>query len=372
MAYAHWRHMLIESQRHAIKAVDEWNCSTGNFGDFLTHMHKAWHYLLHAEFKKDGVDYHRKDATGQYVLIDGEPSAWALEWCLKQRYTNSGDAVRLNAELFVAFRNKVEHRYEHNLKIAVDGKAHALVMNYEHEMVTHFGSWFSIADRLRFPITLQSLTVEGQAQQRAAVAKLPKATRELVAKFEAAIDPAVKDDLRYDYRILLVPMVGKKTDADLAVNFVNWDNLTDDERAVLSELGRTGTVVTRTKRVETMNPAKLRASDVAKRVEAELPFHFSLHGEHTKMWRRFGVRPAAEASDPRPTVAKYCVYDEPVSTYLYTDAWVAKILREVGTVEKYRAFFGKEPLMKNVVTLPKQVAPTELVLRDQGAIGKTA
>jgi hypothetical protein len=44
MAYARWRHMLIESQRHAFKAMDEWNCSSGNFGDFLTHMHKAWHY----------------------------------------------------------------------------------------------------------------------------------------------------------------------------------------------------------------------------------------------------------------------------------------------------------------------------------------
>lgn len=354
MAYARWRLMLIESQRHALKAVDEWNCSTGDFGDFLTHMHKAWLYLLHAEFKKDAVDYHRRDAAGQYVLIDGEPSAWPLEWCLKQRYTDSEDPVRRNAELFVALRNKVEHRYEHNLKIALDGKAHALVMNYEYEMVKHFGSSFSLADRLRFPITLQSLTVEGQTQQRAAVAKLPKATRDLVAKFDAAVDPAVKDDPRYDYRVLLVPMVAKKTDADLAVNFVNWDTLTDDERTVLSELGRTGTVITKTKRVEAVNLAKLRASDVARRVEDKVPFCFSIYSEHTQMWRRLKVRPAPDDADPYLTDAKYCLYDVPFKTYLYTDAWVAKIIREIGTVEKYRAFFGKEPRMKKVAALPQQ------------------
>ncbi|MFE9029021.1 hypothetical protein ACFYOA_22650 [Streptomyces iakyrus] len=42
-------------------AVDEWNCSTGNYSDFLTHMHKAWHYLLHAEFHKVKIDYRYRD-----------------------------------------------------------------------------------------------------------------------------------------------------------------------------------------------------------------------------------------------------------------------------------------------------------------------
>ncbi|WP_245194851.1 DUF3644 domain-containing protein [Kitasatospora phosalacinea] len=155
--------MLHESQRHALKAMDEWNSSTGNYTDFLTHMHKAWHYLLHAEFHRDKIDYHFKDTNGAYKLVDGEPKAWDLEYCLKQRFSNSADPVRLNVELFVALRNKVEHRYEHSLRIVTGGKAHALVMNYEHEAVISFGPEFSLADRLRFPICLASLTAEGRA-----------------------------------------------------------------------------------------------------------------------------------------------------------------------------------------------------------------
>lgn len=359
MAHPRWRHMLDESKRHALKAVDEWNCSSGNFGDFLTHMHKAWHYLLHAEFKKDGIDYHYKESNGQYKIIDGEPKAWDLEWCIKHRYTNSSDPVRLNLELFVALRNKVEHRYEHNLKIVTGGRAQALVMNYERERVDHFGPDYSLADLLRFPITLQSLTAEGQAQQREAAAKLPKATHDLVTRFEADMDQAVKDDLRYDYRVRLVPIVGKKTHADLAVNFVNFDDLTAEECTVMTEAGRMGTVITKVKHVEVVNKAKLRASAVAERVEARLPFYFSLHGDHTEMWRRFNVRPAKDAADPCLTDPRYCIYDEPVSTYLYTDAWVDKIAKEIGTAEKYRAFFGKEPRMKNVATLPQQAVPNE-------------
>lgn len=369
MAYARWHHILIESQRHALKAVDEWNCSNGNYSDFLTHMHKAWHYLLHAEFHEAKIDYHYKDAqTGQYKLIDGEPKAWDLEWCLKQRYTNSADPVRLNAELFVALRNKVEHRYEHNLKIVTGGKAQALVMNYEQEMVDYFGPAFSLADRLRFPIALQTLTAEGRKQLQDAAKKLPKKTRDVVAKFEAAIDPDVLDDLKYDYRVRLVPILGTKTDADLAVNFVNLDELTDGERAVMTKAGRTGTVITKVKHVEVADKAKLRAKQVAALVEAELPFEFSPYSEHFEMWQRLKVRPAKDSADPYDTDAKYCVYSEAFNSYLYTPAWVKKVIKEVGTVEKYRAFFGKEPRMKTVTALPKQADP----VLDERPMGKTA
>jgi hypothetical protein len=166
--------MLAESQRHALKAVDEWNTSTGNYSDFITQMHRAWHYLLHAVFRRDKVDYHYRDTkTGRYVEVDGEPKAWDLERCLKQRYPKDNDPVRSNVELFVKLRNKVEHRYEHGLKIVTGGKAQALVINYENEVVQQFGPAFSMADKLRFPVFLQSLT---SAQDlRAAVAKLPGA-----------------------------------------------------------------------------------------------------------------------------------------------------------------------------------------------------
>jgi hypothetical protein len=50
------------------------------------------------------------------------------------------DPVRLNIELFVALRSKVEHRYERNLKIVTGGWAHAHVINYEQEVVDHFGA----------------------------------------------------------------------------------------------------------------------------------------------------------------------------------------------------------------------------------------
>ncbi|MET9091372.1 DUF3644 domain-containing protein [Streptomyces cyaneofuscatus] len=366
MAYARWRHILMESQRHALKAVDEWNCSTGNYSDFLTHMHKAWHYLLHAEFHKAKIDYHYSDPkTGQQQLIDGEPKAWDLDRCLKERFPDNRDAVRLNGELFVALRNKVEHRYEHNLKIATGGRAQALVLNYEQEMVAHFGTEFSLADQLRFPISLQALTAEGREQLQAAAKKLPKHTRDLVAKFEAAIDPAVREDLRYDYRVRLVPIIGSKTDADLAINFVKLDELNEEERKIMVEAGRLGTVIEKIKHVEVADKDKLLPGRVASLVEEQLIFEFSVQNEHAKMWRRLGVRPVKGTADPYATNAKYCVYSEAFGAYVYTPAWVKKIVREIGTIEKYRAFFGREPRMKKVTPFPKQAGVPELGIAQQ-------
>ncbi|EGJ75712.1 hypothetical protein STTU_2923 [Streptomyces sp. Tu6071] len=253
----------------------------------------------------------------------------------------------------------MEHRYEHNLKIVTGGRAQALVVNYEQEMVAHFGPECSLADRLRFPISLQALTAEGREQLQAAAKKLPKHTRDLVAKFEAAIDPALLDDLRYDYRVRLVPIIGSKTDADLAINFVKLDELSESERRTMVEAGRLGTVIEKVKHVEVADKDKLLPGRVARLVEDQVPFEFSVHNEHAKMWRRLGVRPATGASDPHATNAKYCIYSEAFGAYVYTPAWVKKVVREIGTVEKYRSFFGREPRMKTVTPFPKQFGASE-------------
>ena len=95
-------------------------------------------------------------------------------------------------------------------------------------MVQQFGEDFSLADQLRFPVFLQSLTAADDL--RAIVANLPKRTRDLVSRYESGLDQAVLDDLRYDYRIRLVPIVGSKTDADLAASFVKLEDLTEQSR----------------------------------------------------------------------------------------------------------------------------------------------
>ncbi|MFD9716273.1 hypothetical protein [Streptomyces sp. NPDC059076] len=86
------------------------------------------------------------------------------------------------------------------------------------------------------------------------------------------------------------------------------------------------------------------------RVEEQLPFRFSASREHAEMWKRLGIRPVKGSDNTYDTVARYYSYNEAFDQYVYTQAWTRKILKEIGTVEKYRAFFGREPRMKTGTT----------------------
>ncbi|MEU2726842.1 hypothetical protein ABZ650_03775 [Streptomyces griseoviridis] len=176
-----------------------------------------------------------------------------------------------------------------------------------------------------------------------------------MTKFEAAIDPALLDDLRYDYRVRLVPIIRSKTEADLEINFVKLDELS----RTMVEAGRLGTVIEKVKHVEVSDKDKLLPGRVARLVEDQVPFEFSASHEYAVMWRRLEARPATGALDPRATDAKYCIYSEAFGAYVYTPAWVRKIVKEIGAVEKHRSFFGKEPRMKAVTPFPKQPGASE-------------
>ena len=68
--------------------------------------------------------------------------------------------MRRNVEFFVGFRNNIEHRYETLLESVVAGKCQSLIMNYERMLVDTFGAEEGLADGLRFPVFLSSLSDE--------------------------------------------------------------------------------------------------------------------------------------------------------------------------------------------------------------------
>lgn len=116
------------------------------------------------------------------------------------------------------------------------------------------------------------------------------------------------------------------------------------------EAGRKRAVITRDRHVEVADLNRMRPAQVAARVEEQLAFRFSVYIEHVEVWKRLKVRPAKGSGDPYVTYARYCTYNEAFNEYVYTQAWIRKIVREIGTVEKYRAFFGREPRMKTGTT----------------------
>jgi len=150
---ATWRVMLEGAIDEAVLAVDLYNqpVRPRRLEGFLVHMHIAWLYLLHAEFRRAGVDIRYHLRNGRLDRVDGEPKTWDLAKCVKEKWPDAGP-VRKNLELSIGLRNKVEHRYHKAIDLAATGYAQAQLLNFEQELTATFGEKYSLGEQLRFPI----------------------------------------------------------------------------------------------------------------------------------------------------------------------------------------------------------------------------
>jgi Protein of unknown function (DUF3644) len=348
MPAARWRGMVKASQQEALLAVDLYN-RRGNdrlLEAFFVHMHIAWLYLLHAEFIRSGRDYRYWGTDGRLIRADGEPKTWELQKCVESRWSDQNDPVRRNLERTVMIRNKIEHRWQGALTVATGGYAQALVLNYESELLSAFGPKFSLADELRFPLFLSAFTDEGVARMIAAQRSLPPRLRKLMTDFDTDLDDSVRYDQRYEFRVHLLPRTGPKADADVSMSFVREENLSDEERKALAVLGQTGTVVVRERTRRVVNAGLLRPAEVARAVEARLPFRFGLYSHFPPMWRILDARPPGGSDHPERTREDYCIYDSGHGDYLYTTTFVNRVVSLLDTEDKWRGVFGRDPQRK--------------------------
>jgi hypothetical protein len=298
---AKWRTILEGSRQEAILAVSLYNqpVEGRRLEAFFVHMHLAWLYLFHARFRRDGMDYHYRRPDGRLLRVDGEPKTWDLTECLSHGWRERNDPVRRNLEMTIALRHKIEHRYEEAIAHYTAGYAQALLVNYEEELVASFGRMYSLAGQLRFPVFVSCMTPDGIAALTASAGKLPTSVKSFIARFEADLDPAIRADYHYDLRIYLVPQLGSKTDADMALRFVREEELTEEQRDALVALGRTGRVLVRERIRPVINQNYLKATQAALMVERRIPFRFSVWSGFMFAWKNLGIRPTA-AGDVLP------------------------------------------------------------------------
>jgi hypothetical protein len=324
--------MVQASKAEALLAVEFYN-TTGerrSLEAFVVHMHIAWLYLLHAEYMRDSVDfrYWETRLNGRRCLtrVDGEPKTWELTRCVRERWANDTDPVRANLEFFIGLRNRIEHRHQDAIGLVVAGHAQAMILNYENELVGSFGDEESLADRLRFPVFISSITPNGVDAIKRIRAKLPARALRYINDFHGGLHAGVTEDARFEFRVHLVPQLGPKTDADLAVNFVQLKDLDPGARDALERLGKSGLIAKQVKLAPVQNLGMYKPQAVVDRVAIKVP-GFSM-ADHVEAWKRHAVRPPSDADDPAATDARYAVWDEPHRDYLYTDAWVRKLTRE--------------------------------------------
>jgi len=343
---ATWKTILEGAVDEALLATDLYNQprQPRSLEGFYVHMHLAWLYLLHAEFRREGIDIRYKYANGRIKKVDDEPKTWELKKCITQKWPEV-TPVRANLEITIAIRNKIEHRYHEAVAALTAGYAHSLLINFEDELTSHFGAKYSLGDQMRFPIFVSSVSALSTARRESVVGNLSVNTRDFLAQLKSGIDDSIVNDVQLEFRVTLVQTVSSSGTADRALNFIRESDLTEEQRDVLSSLGKTGAVVVREQNRPVSGAGMMRPAAVAREVERQIPFRFTTN-DCVKAWRTLKCRPGSGDQHPERTIEKYCVYDEPHGDYVYTTAFIAKIVKETGTEDKFRTFLGKEPKPK--------------------------
>jgi hypothetical protein len=93
---------------------------------------------------------------------------------------------------FIGLRNKIEHRYarqQRALAAVVGGQAQAILLYYEEELTSQFGTKVALATRLRFPVFIGSFTEKGEKALRRLRLKLPSSLRNFIAEYTASLNP---------------------------------------------------------------------------------------------------------------------------------------------------------------------------------------
>jgi hypothetical protein len=323
-----FRHHLRVAKIEALLACDLYNQRRRerNLEAFIVHMSIAWLNLFHAICAKNVIDYHYRKGR-RIERIDGEPRTWDLERCVTHFVPDRSDPLRANLEFFVRLRNKIEHRFTEkqmrSLEALLAAKAQAYVLNFEKMLVSVFGAKHSLGEYLRFPLFLSSLTEDAVEAAKRIYELVPRRVRSFIDEYDDAQDDSVRRSDAYEFRIYLMPKTASKAKADLAIEFVDLSKMSGEQLEAIEN----ARVIIRDRHVEMVNMNRLKASEVVERLQAICP-NFQMH-HHVLAWRHHKVRPLTNAADPTRTVARFCVYDRAHRDYLYTEAWVSKLLEEL-------------------------------------------
>ncbi|WP_273792558.1 DUF3644 domain-containing protein [Brucella anthropi] len=231
--------LLIKAREAMIAAVHTFNSAGLTFRAelFIVTAVIAWTYLLHAWFKREGIEY---TYTGE-TTKEGAPKYWELGHCLMQGKCPAKNAVAKNLEFLLEIRHEIEHRSTNRIDDAIGAKLQACCINFNNLLKTEFGPQFGLEKRL--PIALQFVSFG--ADQRSILKRasnLPSHISSCIESFEKAIKEEDFDDPAYRLKVAFVPIVAKRMGtADSAIEFVKAGSETAEEVAkiVLKEVDRT-------------------------------------------------------------------------------------------------------------------------------------
>jgi|SRR5271165_6970567 len=335
---------LEKCRAAAIAAVDAYNRPGPRFrtAQFVILIVIAWTAFFHAIFYQKGRrPWFRKQSggiRGRYVRVDGEPKHWDLAECLKQHFADRYPPERKNLEFLIGLRNKIEHRHLPELDAALYGECQAALLNLESALADEFGQRYALAEQLAASLQFSQIMPEEKLRAtKALISSSAKTVKEYVERFRGGLPGTVLNSMKYSFSVFLVPKVANRAGtADVAVQFVKVDEASPDELDRLEKLN----VLIREKHIPISNWGLFKPGEVVAKLRGRVPYPLNM-SVHTRAWKYYKVRPTYGDAHPERTVPEYCLYDQTHEDYVYTQAWIDKLARDLADEGHYNAVVGR-------------------------------
>ncbi|CAI1208027.1 Protein of uncharacterised function (DUF3644) [Serratia liquefaciens] len=308
---------LKKAREFALLAVATYNNPFTDFKTFgfIVNIIIAYTSLFHAIFARNGMPYSYLEDDGSPKLVDGQEKAWELKTCCQEYWPGIESAEKANLLFLIGLRNVIEHRGLPAIDLLTFGECQAAINNFENIIIKEFGEDNALMINLALAMQLTRATQQAQID---AIKQFQTENFNVVKSFMVDYKNELSDDIvqsqQYRLRALLVPLVGKNAkQSDLAIEFINVSNLSEDE----VEKYESG--IAFIKNVE--NQFKLKPTKVVSLVQKkEKSFNITTH---TKFWKYYEARPI---ENDKKFKGKYCGYVEGFDGYLYCQEWVRFIL----------------------------------------------
>jgi len=348
---------LLESSIDcALLAVEIYNKPRASFRveSYITHMIMAWTRLMQSHFNQTiGETFFYKEKNGRFKLIDGEKKAWELKTCILN-YGQLTDAIKTNLEFFIKLRNKIEHRIidKDEIGILIFGECQSLLYNYENELIKLFGKDYALNESLAYSLQFSRLRTSKQNEaSKQLLSSEYKEIKDFIHKFRDNIKEDIFASQEFSIKLIQVPKISNTGRNDLAIEFVNWNSLSEVDRKKYEKI--TTIVKDKVIKTEAINPGKLKPGKVILEVNKKSPIKIN-HTEHKHIQAIFAIRPYKEFGedlDPFETNIKYCHYDEAHNDYLYQETWVNFLIGNLTSGQLKKEFWKKNFDEKKIVKI---------------------
>lgn len=336
---------LEKSRDSALLAVEMYNKPAIKFksGGYIVLMVISWTALFHAIFFRQKRKPFYKDGRF-FRKRDGDYCYWELSYCLKEYFgDDSSNPIRKNLEFFIPLRNMVEHKSIPEIDTDVFSECQALLLNYDKIVEKEFGKKYCIRECLSFALQL----FPSSKSLNSAVISNPstKPIVDFIKAYRNSISTDIINSGEYAFKAFLIQVANHDSKNSLPVQFFSYDKLTAEQKKNVNRVA--ALVKNKHVQIPVQNMDLIKPNKVVKRVQKGLgnpkvfrsgkeKDKFSQH-THTLCWRIYEVRPENGHNEPAMTISKYCIYDEPNNSYLYTEDWVDFLIEEMQMEEKYDA-----------------------------------